>query len=222
MTDGCAAQFDGKDNYHQTAEWYTQFGILCIHWVLETMHGKSICDALGNLPSNAITEAICKGEFIFSGPRELVLYLASVQQTPAVAKTLKEGWWAVDRIFYDFFEHAKFTALAVPTAMGFQGLHDMHMFAGDCRDAGVAENDGRLTVRGIPCACRLCTALRWADCEMKLVVGQVKIVESPRALGETSGLRQMESLEAWVASLKPRQLIAVRADRREQGLEGLY
>jgi hypothetical protein len=50
----------------------------------------------------------------------------------------------------------------------------------------------------------------------------VKIVKSPRAVGETSGLRQVESLEAWAASLKPRQLIAVRADRREHGLEGLY
>ena len=34
VTDGCSAQFDGKDNYHQTAEWYTKFGILRIHWVL--------------------------------------------------------------------------------------------------------------------------------------------------------------------------------------------
>ncbi len=57
---------------------------------------------------------------------------------------------------------------------------------------------------------------------MKLVVGQVKIVKLPRAVGETSGLRQMRSLEAWAALHKPRQLITVRADRREQGLEGFY
>ncbi len=48
----------------------------------------------------------------------------------------------------------------------------MHMFAGDCRDAGVAEKDGRLTVRGIPCARRPCTALRWADCEIKLLLAK--------------------------------------------------
>ena len=58
LTDQCAAQFDGKDNYHQTAEWLTKFGILRVHWTLESMHGKNICDALSNLPSNAITEAI--------------------------------------------------------------------------------------------------------------------------------------------------------------------
>lgn len=42
VTDGCAAQFDGKDNYHQTAEWHTKFGIMRVHWKLEAMHGKSI------------------------------------------------------------------------------------------------------------------------------------------------------------------------------------
>ena len=51
LTDQCAAQFDGKDNYHQTAEWLTKFGILRVHWTLESMHGKNICDALSNLPS---------------------------------------------------------------------------------------------------------------------------------------------------------------------------
>jgi len=176
VTDGCAGQFDGKDNYHQTAEWHTKFGILRIHWTLETMHGKSICDALGNLPSNAITEAIRRDEFIFAGPRELVLYLTRHRPTPAVSKTVKEGWWAVGRIFYGFFEHAKFTALTVPTATGFNGSHDMHMFAGDCRDAAVAQKDGRLTARGVPCACRACTALRWSECEMQEEFGKVKFV----------------------------------------------
>ena len=37
------------------------------------MHGKNICDALSNLPSNAITEAIRSGDFIFSGSRNVVL-----------------------------------------------------------------------------------------------------------------------------------------------------
>ena len=103
VTDGCAGQFDGKDNYHQTAEWFTKFGILRVHLVLEAMEGKSICDALGNLPKNAITDAIEKGEYIFSGSREFVLYLARKTPTPSVAKAKKEGWWSVERIFYGFF-----------------------------------------------------------------------------------------------------------------------
>ena len=263
VTDGCAGQFDGKDNYHQTAEWHTKFGILRVHWTLETMHGKSICDALGNLPANAITEviqpriqsrtlphkpppwhaasaaarsasthaplplplwcplplpsqAIRRDEFIFAGPRELVIYLARNRPVPAVAKTVKDGWWAVERIFYGFFEHAKFTALVVPTAIGFDGSHDMHMFAGDCRDAAVARKEGRLTVRGTPCACGPCTALRWEGCEMMEAFGKTKKVKAPRADNETSNLQQIKSLETWAASLKAKQLVAVRADRREQ------
>ena len=83
------------------------------------MHGKNICDALSNLPSNAITEAIRSGDFIFSGSRNVVLYLAKARATPALAKSFKEGWWAIERIFYGFFQHSKFTALAVPKADGF-------------------------------------------------------------------------------------------------------
>lgn len=222
VTDGCASQFHGKDNYHQTAEWYTKFGILRIHWTLETMHGKSICDALGNMPANAITEAIRRDDFVFSGPRELVVYLSRARATPAIAKCFKQGWWAVERIFYGFFEHAKFTALTVPTADGFHGSHEMHMFAGDCRDPAAAAKEGPLTVRGTPCSCRPCTALLWSECEMKQVFGSTKKVKAPRAQGETANLRQMESLSEWAASLREKQLVAVRASRREHSLEGMY
>ena len=57
---------------------------------------------------------------------------------------------------------------------------------------------------------------------MVAVFGRVKKQKAPRAAGETAELRQMESLEVWAASLKAKQLAAVRADRREQSLEGLY
>ena len=72
------------------------------------MHGKNICDvALSNLPSNAITEAIRWGDFIFSGSRNLVLDLAKARATPAVAGSFKESWWAIERIFDGFFQHSK-------------------------------------------------------------------------------------------------------------------
>ena len=57
---------------------------------------------------------------------------------------------------------------------------------------------------------------------MVAVFGRVKKQKAPRAAGETAELRQVESLEVWAASLKAKQLAAVRADRREQSLEGLY
>ena len=99
----------------------------------------------------------------------------------------------------------------------------MHMFAGTCKDAATAKEQGRLEVRAVPCACPPCTELRFNDCEMKALLScEVKRVKAPRAAGETAGLRQMDSLEAWAASLKSKQLVAVRADRRERSVEGCY
>ena len=201
----------------------TKFGILHVHWTLESMEGKSICDALGNLPKNAIMDAIARGEYIISGSREFVLFLARKSPTPSRSKDKKEGWWAIERIFYGFFEHAKFTKLVVPTAEGFHGSHEKHMFAGTCKDAEAARIDGRLEVRLMPCACPPCTQLRFNDCEMKeLLDCKVQSVKTPRAAGETAGLRQMDSLQAWAASLKSKQLVAVRVVARERSIEGVY
>lgn len=46
--------------------------------------------------------------------------------------------------------------------------------------------------------------------------------QAPRAASDTANLKQLASLEEWSASLKAKMLVGVRADRREQALEGLY
>ena len=108
-------------------------------------------------------------------------------------------------------DDGKFTKLVVPTADGFSGSHETHMFAGTCKDAGRATTDGPLEVRGVPCACPPCTQLRFEECEMSALHHcKVKRVKAPRAAGETAALKQIESLEAWAASLKSKQLVAVR------------
>ena len=61
---------------------------------------------------------------------------------PGVAGSFKKSWGAIERIFDGFFQHSKFTALAVPKADGFNGSHDVHMFAGDCKDAAAARKMG--------------------------------------------------------------------------------
>jgi len=190
------------------------------------MEGKSICDALGNLPKNAIMDAIAKGEYIFSGSREFVLYLARKTPTPSVAKAKKEGWWAVERIFYGFFEHSKFTKLVVPTADGFSGSHEMHMIAGVCKDPNAARLEGRLMVAAVPCACKACTDPSFGNCEMKALFSQrdAKVVKTPRASTDTANLRQMDSLAEFAASLKSKQLVGVRVakDKKERSMEGSY
>ena len=50
----------------------------------------------------------------------------------------------------------------------------------------------------------------------------MKPFKAPRAAGETAGLKLMESLELWAASLKAKQLVAVRVDPSEQSIEGKF
>ena len=55
-----------------------------------------------------------------------------------------------------------------------------------------------------------------------LVPVYLSLLQAPRAASDTASLKQLASLEEWAAALKAKMLIAVRADRREQALEGLY
>ena len=88
------------------------------------------------------------------------------------------------------------------------------MFAGTCKDAGRATTDGPLEVCAVPCACTSCMQLRFAECKMlALHHCKAKHVKAPRAAGETAALKQIESLEAWAASLKSKALVAVCAQR---------
>ena len=220
IKDGCAMQFDGKDNYHQVAEWHGKLGIKRTDWKLETMEGKNVCDPLGNMPKNTLQEAITRGDVLLVGTREKVLYLAMHRATPDTAKLFKEGWWAVGRIFYGFYEHKQFTALNVPRAVGFKDSHECHFFAGVNTDVDEARLNGPLTVRGNPCICTECKAKRFETCLMKHIIGPVRRVKVPREANATSQLRQLESLHVWAASLHAKQLVAMRAD--DPSIEGLY
>ena len=222
VKDGCAAQFDGKDNYHQVAEWYGKLGIKRTDWKLETMEGKNVCDPLSNMPKKTLEGAISRGDLLLVGTREKVLYLAEHRATPELSKLFKDGWWAVDRIFYGFYEHKQFTALNVPRAVGFKDSHECHFFAGVNTDVDEARLNGPLTVRGNPCACVECTAGRFDSCLMKSVISVVRRVKAPRETNATSQLRQIECLHTFAATLKAKQLAAVRAGGEERSLEGLY
>ena len=62
------------------------------------------------------------------GTRALVLWLVEHMQEPSIPKAKKEGWWAVDDIYYGYFEPARFTKTAVPEAKGFAGSASKHRF----------------------------------------------------------------------------------------------
>mmetsp|Transcript_4442 Transcript_4442/g.11661 ORF Transcript_4442/g.11661 Transcript_4442/m.11661 type:complete len:287 (+) Transcript_4442:209-1069(+) len=174
------------------------------------------------MPKRTLNEAIERDEMINVGTREVVLYLARHRPTPELAKLVKDGWWTVGRIFYAYYDHRQFTALNVPKAIGFKDSHECHLFAGLGKDAEAARLNGPLSVRGNVCACPLCTAGNFDDCEMKALLGPVRRTKVPREQKATAALRQMESLQLWAAALKKGQLMSSRVASDEACIEGLY
>ena len=83
ITDTCAAQFDGRDNYHQIAEWPSKLDIERLFVFLVSMHGKNICDALSNSVAAALRRAVEVGDIIDPTTRKLVLYLVEHYRAPA-------------------------------------------------------------------------------------------------------------------------------------------
>ena len=51
-----------------------------------------------------------------------MLWLAENKQDPTVAKVKKTGWWAINDIYWGYFDPNCFTRTAVPTAKGFTVL----------------------------------------------------------------------------------------------------
>lgn len=222
ITDGCAAQFDGKDNYHQVAEWPTKVGTKRNHSILITMHGKNICDSLSNVVQSAIRWAVASEEILDPGTRALVLWLAKHKQVPTVAKVKKDGWWAVDNIYYGYFDPKLFTQLAVPTAKGFDGSSSKHRFVGVCMDPEKSRRDGPLQVSTAFCGCAKCCVFDFRDCLMKSVGGmatQMKQVTVP-VVAASGAPSQSATLEEFAHELAAGQLRAVRVDSAEQGVEG--
>ena len=96
VLDGCAAQFAGKNNYHQDAVWGTKTGVTRSHFTHEASDGKGPSDGYNNVPRHAVAAGLRANELLDPGTRELVTYLAKRCPSPSVAKALKQGWWAAE------------------------------------------------------------------------------------------------------------------------------
>lgn len=220
-TDGCAAQFDGKNNYHQVAEWKVKTGVERNAAVFEAMHGKNVTDAIANIIHAESRAAVARGDLQEPSTRQLVLHHALHKQTPSTCKLGKQsGWWAVDRIFWCYYDTKLFTKQAVPTAKGFKGSHAMHQFVGRCSDQEKAQRDGPLLTGEIFCACSACRAGNYLSCLLKTWVGGKRYVEAPLEKVVAGVQTQSQALAEWRASIVERQLVAVRVlphDRHRYG-----
>jgi hypothetical protein len=225
VTDGCAAQFNGKDNYHQVAVWKIKTGVARNHSISITMHGKNICDALANVIQAALQSAIQNQSIIDPGTRALVLWLAENRQEPSVAKVKKDGWWAIGEIYYGYFDVARFTKLAVPDAKGFNGSATRHRFVSTVvEDPEKVERDGPIDVSTAFCGCERCSRFDFRNCLMHGLGGMAtrlarQTVPSVRAIGLPS---QTKTLEEFARTLNKGELRAVVVDPPERGIEGDY
>ena len=82
-----------------------------------------------------------------------MLWLAENKQDPTVAKVKKTGWWAINDIYWGYFDPNCFTRTAVPTAKGFDGSSSKHRFVGVCTDAEKAMHDGPIDASTAFCGC---------------------------------------------------------------------
>jgi len=145
------------------------------------------------------------------------------RRKPSVGQEAKDGFQAVTKYFWGFFDTAKFTKSKVPDceARGWK-CNDQHMYAGLCADLQKAERDGPLRVNRMFCVCLPCSLLDFERCEMTAMMGRSRPVTVPLPRNTPSRVSQLESLDAWAKVLKPGMVVAVRAPAAEHGLEGSF
>ena len=199
-------------------------GIVRVHVKKVESHGKAgATDGSGNVATFALKAAIESGVLVDPGTRELVLFLADHRRKPSVGQESKDGFQAVTKYFWGFFDTAKFTKSKVPDceARGWK-CNDQHMYAGLCADLQKAERDGPLRVNRMFCVCLPCSLLDFERCEMTAMMGRSRPVTVPLPRNTPSRVSQLESLDAWAKVLKPGMVVAVRAPAAEHGLEGSF
>ena len=176
VLDGCAAQFAGKNNYHQDAVWRTKTGVARSHFTHEASDGKGPSDGYNNVPRHAVAAGLRANELLDPGTRELVTFLARRCSSPTVAKANKQGWWAAEGYIWAYYDTALFTKKVVPEANGYTGSMENHCHVGLCTDKETAERDGPLLARGIWCGCQPCVNYNFSDCLMRSEFGRYKQV----------------------------------------------
>ena len=222
VLDGCAAQFAGKNNYHQDAVWATKTGVTRNHFTHEANDGKGPSDGYNNVPKHAVKGGLLAGELLNPGTRDLVIFCAKRCASPREAKATKHGWWAADDYVWAFYDTALFTKAAVPEAEGYAGSMENHQHVGLCRDRETAERDGPLQVRGMWCGCEKCVKYNFTNCLMRSEFGPFRTVYCKLAKNQNLSQTRSIALEEFAHSLAKGQVRAVNASRTEWYIEGPY
>lgn len=222
VLDGCAAQFAGKNNYHQDAVWRAKTGVVRSHFTHEASDGKGPSDGYNNVPRHAVASGLKANELLDPGTRELVHYLAKRCSSPSVAKANKQGWWAAEGYIWAYYDTALFTKKAVPEAEGYTGSMENHCHVGLCADEETAERDGPLLARGIWCGCQSCVKYDISYCQMRSEFGMYKTVYCKLAKNQHVSETRSMALEEFAKMLDANQTHTVHASKTEWYIVGSY
>jgi hypothetical protein len=215
IVDGCRSQFMCGTEFHQVSAWRAKTSVVRTQHTLVEKHGKNVCDGASNIPKHILESAVKNHAEIPPGPREAVVFMAKSHPTPTIAKSKKSEWWAMNRIFYGYYEHDLFTNEHIPEATGFAGSSKCHHFVGLSSDRGILDGKVPILAREDFCYCGACRKHDYLNCDFKRH-GAMRRHTTEVARVTTSIVRtQMQALEEWAEVIGNEQLIAVRVDRTE-------
>lgn len=220
--DGCAGQYAGKVNFHQTAEWRVKTGLFRGQLRLETMRGKGGCDAVSNVLASTVHNALINEELLDPSTRELVHFMARHKPGPSIEGTNKQGWWATDEYVFVYYDTKLFTPSRVPPADGFDGSSQMHAIYGRSVATEAATIDGPIHVRSVFCPCQPCASHDFSPraCHMCAEYGNYAIEYARRSVLRDPRITRTQALEDFASSLREGQVQAIAAARDERHLEG--
>ena len=92
--DRCAGQFQGANAFYSVQEFEKRNKTKNVDLSETSCHGKSIADAIGNVPTGHLKVAARENEPVGPGARGLTLFLSGKMKTPASKKT--DAWTSFD------------------------------------------------------------------------------------------------------------------------------
>jgi hypothetical protein len=193
--DGCAGQYAGKTNFHQTAEWRVKTGVFRGQLRLETMRGKGGCDGASNVVPMEVHNGLINEELLDPTTRELIIFLARRKHGPSIHGAQKQGWWAADEYVWVYYDTKLFTTSRVPPADGFDGSSQMHAIHGRSVATEAATIDGPVHVRGVFCPCEPCMHHDFSPgaCHMRPEYGDYRIEYARRSVARDPRVTRMQA-----------------------------
>lgn len=225
ITDGCAAQYEGRKNVGRVVMGRSRLGVTLHSVITVAKHGKCLADGLSNVPVSKINEGLQNGHHIGTGTRAHVLYLAQTHPGPLTAEENRVGAWAPGRYFYGHYADSLWSSS--DQAMDFKPYKEAKKYryrAGLVADKERAAVSGRFTGRRRFCACPPCAPPKFATgkCLVRHISAPPVALVCPTVRAPAGTKTRTQALTDFSRALKAGEVRAVVAADDEKALEGNF